>query len=43
MEAIEDDADVVASSDVFRAFEADLKLFGESAFHEPLPEDEPSK
>lgn len=43
MEAIEDDPDVVALSDVFRAFEADLKLFGHSAFQRPLPEDEPPK
>ena len=42
MEAIDDDADVVASSDVFRAFEADLKLFGESAFQKPLSEDDES-
>jgi hypothetical protein len=28
---------------VFRAFEADLKLFGQSAFQKPLPEDEPPK
>jgi hypothetical protein len=41
--AIDDDVEAVASSDVFRAFEADLKLFGNSAFQKPLPEDEPPK
>ncbi len=40
MDAIDDDADIVASSDVFRAFESDLQLFGSSAFQRPLPEDD---
>ncbi len=35
LEAAED-AKAVASSDVFRVFEADLKLFGQSAFQKPL-------
>jgi hypothetical protein len=43
MEAIDDDAEIVAASDVFRAFEADLKLFGESAFQKPSSGDELSK
>ena len=34
IEAIDDDPDLVASSDVFRAFESDLKLFGKSAFQQ---------
>ena len=42
MEAVDDDVEGVASSDVFRAFEADLKLFGESAFQKPLSEDDES-
>jgi hypothetical protein len=42
-EAIEDDAEIVASSDVMRAFEADLKLFGHIAFQQPLPDDEDDK
>ena len=43
LDAIDDDADIVASSDVFRAFEADLQLFGSSAFQRSLPEDDPPK
>jgi hypothetical protein len=43
LDAIDDDADIVASSDVFRAFEADLRLFGSSAFQRSLPEDDPPK
>jgi hypothetical protein len=41
MEAIEDDVELVASSDVFRAFESDLKLFGDSAFQKRLSDEEP--
>lgn len=43
LEAIDDDVEIVASSDVFRAFEADLKLFGPSAFQQPLPDDESTR
>jgi hypothetical protein len=33
-EAIDEDVDAVASSDVFRAFEADVKLFGKQVFQD---------
>ena len=39
-EAIKEDVDAVAESDVMRAFEADLKLFGQVVFQPPLPDDE---
>ncbi len=40
-EAIDQDVEAVASSDIFRAFEADLKLFGKSAFQKPLADEDP--
>ena len=40
-EATDDDVEAVASSDIFRAFEADLKLFGKSAFQKPLSDEDP--
>ena len=40
-EAINEDIDTVAESDVIRAFKADLKLFGQVVFQPPLPDEEP--
>ena len=39
-EAIYDDVDRVASSDIFRAFEEDLKIFGSDVFQQPLTDDD---
>lgn len=38
-EEIRENVERVAESDVFRAFEADLELFGDSAFQRSLPDD----
>jgi hypothetical protein len=40
LQAIKDDVDGVAESDLVRSFEADLRLFGPAAFQPPLPDDE---
>ena len=39
-EAIYDDVDRVVSSDIFRAFEEDLKIFGSDVFQQPLTDDD---
>ena len=39
-EAIYDDVDRVASSDIFRAFEEDLKIFGSDVFQQSLTDDD---
>lgn len=41
MEATEDDVEVLVSSNVFRAFEADLRLLGDSAFQKRASGEEP--
>ena len=38
--AIQGDVDKVATSDNMRAFKADLNLFGDRAFQQPLPDDD---
>ena len=39
-EAIYDDVDRVASSDILRAFEEDMKIFGSDVFQQPLTDDD---